>query len=100
MQTKLIMKWNVSTGSESEYSEYIVNEFIPRIQRMGLRDLQFWYTSYGDCEQIQASGIAQTEEQMRKILMSEEWVQLEQRLDDMVTNLSSKVIKATGGFQL
>lgn len=100
MQAKLIMTWNVSTGSESDYSEFIVNDFIPRIQRLGLRDIQFWYTSYGTCEQILASGTTQSEEQMRSIILSEEWAQLTQRLQDLVADLSSKIVPATGGFQI
>lgn len=100
MPVKLIMTWDVNTGSETEYSEYIVNEFIPRLKRLGLRDVQFWYTSYGECEQILASGASTSEKQMRTILLSEEWAQLQQRLQDMVTDFEQKVVPATGGFQL
>ncbi|MCO5191675.1 MAG: hypothetical protein M9918_26230 [Anaerolineae bacterium] len=100
MQSKLIMTWNVSTGSESDYSEFIVNDFIPRIQRLGLGDIQFWYTSYGTCEQILASGTTKSEEQMRSIILSEEWVQLNQRLEDLVTDFNYKIVPAKGGFQI
>jgi hypothetical protein len=100
MHAKLIMTWDVNTGSETEYSEFVVNEFIPRIQRLGLSDIQFWYTSYGTCEQILATGMTRSAEQMRNVLLSEEWVQLEQRLRDMVSDYRSKVVPATGGFQI
>lgn len=94
--TKIIMYWDVLPGSEAEYSEFIVNEFIPRLNRLGIGDLEFWYTGYGEHEQIMASGITPTREQMERILSSEEWESLEDRLTDLSVNLRHKMIKADG----
>lgn len=100
MRVKVLMRWDVKTGMESEYSEFIVNEFIPRAERLGLSDLQFWLTSYGDVEQIQASGVADSAVQMKRIMRSEEWVALESRLQSLVTRFSRKVIEANSAFQI
>jgi hypothetical protein len=98
--TKIIMRWNIRPGAESEYFEFMVNEFIPGFKRLGIADPQVWYTVYGDREQILVSGISETGEQMKYILRSEEWVQLKDRLTDLVDDFSQNVITATGGFQL
>ncbi len=88
-------------GSEAEYSEFIVNEFIPRLNRLGIGDLEFWYTGFGEHEQIMVSGITPTREQMSRILDSDEWDSLEDRLSDLSVNLHHKVIKADGSkFQI
>lgn len=97
---KLLMSWDIIEGKESEYSDFIVHDFIPRCKRLGLMGMQFWYTSFGECEQIQASGKAPTIDQMRTILSSEEWANLVSQLDDYVTEFNMKVIQAADGFQL
>jgi hypothetical protein len=98
--TKIIMRWNIRPGSESEYFEFMVNEFIPGFRRLGIVDPQVWYTVFGDREQILVSGISETDDHMRYLLRSQEWVDLKDRLTDLVDNYSQNVIPATGGFQL
>lgn len=100
MPTKLIMRWDVRKETESEYFEFLVHEFIPGMNRLGIGDIQVWYTAYGECEQKLASGIAQNVEQMRQILGSPDWVKLTERLQTFVDDYSQKMIPATRGFQL
>jgi len=94
--TKIIMYWDVMPGSEAEYSEFIVNEFIPRLNRLGIGDLEFWYTGFGEHEQIMVAGITPTKEQMDHITDSEEWEALTDRLSDLSVNLRQKIVKADG----
>lgn len=98
---KLILRWDIRPETESEYFEFMVSEFIPGSNRLGLTDIQAWYTLYGDCEQILFTGITNSEEDMNRILGSETWDSLQIRLTDLVSNFSRKVIaNATGGFQI
>lgn len=98
---KLILRWDIRPETESEYFEFMVSEFIPGSNRLGLTDIQAWYTLYGDCEQILFTGITPNEEDMNRILGSETWDNLQIRLTDLVNNFSKKVIaNATGGFQI
>lgn len=100
MSVKVMMEWDILEGKESEYYDFVVNEFIPRMQRIGFDDLEFFYTTYGDAAQIQASGVAETLEQAQTILDAEEWEDMTTQLQDMVEGYTEKVIPATGGFQL
>jgi hypothetical protein len=100
MAAKLLMRWDVRPETESEYFEFLVHEFIPGLNKLGISDIQVWYTQYGDCEQKLASGIANTRERMQDALNSQTWEQLNDRLQEFVDNFSQKVIPATGGFQL
>lgn len=98
--TKIILRWNILPGSESEYFEFMVSEFIPGIRRLGVIDPGVWYTAYGNTEQILVTGITETEEQMRYFLNSRDWSRLKKRLNELVDDFKQKVIPATGGFQL
>lgn len=100
MAIKLIMRWDIRSEREAEYSDFVANEFIPRINKLGLVEIQAWYTVYGDCEQILISGVTQTKDQMTYILNSDEWDRLRQRLDELVDDFGVKVVPANAGFQL
>ncbi|GAB4277307.1 MAG: hypothetical protein Kow0080_28190 [Candidatus Promineifilaceae bacterium] len=100
MATKLLMSWNVRPETENEYFEFLVHDFIPGLNRLGITEIQVWYTAFGDCEQKMASGIVPTKEDMAKILKSEEWETLNARLQQFVTDYRHKVINGTRGFQL
>ena len=100
MAAKLIMRWDVRPETESEYFEFLVHEFIPGLNKLGISDIQVWYTQYGECEQKLASGIANTTENMQDALRSTTWRQLNNKLPQFVDNFSQKVIPATGGFQI
>lgn len=94
------MRWNVRPETESEYFEFLVHEFIPGMNRLGISDFQVWYTAYGDCEQKLASGIVPTMEHMSFALNSEDWKSLLDKLTQYVDNFSQKVVPATRGFQI
>lgn len=100
MATKIIMRWDVRPETESEYFEFLVHEFIPGMNRLGITDFQVWYTAYGECEQKLASGIAPSKEHMDFALKNEEWENLHGKLQNFVDNFSQKVIEATRGFQI
>ena len=99
-EAKLLMSWNVEAETDSEYFEFLVHEFIPGLNKLGVLEIQVWYTQYGDCEQKLASGITKTIEEMEKVLKSPEWNRLSEKLESYVTDFNKKVISATHGFQV
>ena len=97
---KLILKWDINPDTESNYFEFMVSEFIPVINRLGISDIQAWYTMYGDCEQILFSGVTKSEDQMNTVLESDAWEEIMDKLDDLVSDFDQKVISnVTNGFQ-
>ena len=100
MSTKLIMNWNIRPETESEYFEFLVHEFIPGINKLGINEIQVWYTAYGECEQKLATGTTPDIAQMQEALDSEEWEKMKGKLNRYVTDLALKVIPANRGFQL
>jgi len=100
MATRLILRWDIQPGVESEYFEFMVSEFIPTLKRLGIVEPGVWYTAYGDTEQILVSGTTETRDHMRFVLARRDWVRLSEKLESLVNNFSQKIIPAKGGFQI
>ncbi len=100
MSTKLVMNWDIRPETESEYFEFLVHEFIPGMNRLGIGEIQVWYTTYGECEQKLATGITPDLEQMQTALGSDDWEKMTEKLNGYVTDWNLKVIPANRGFQM
>ena len=99
MPAKVIMTWDISPEREQEYFEFVIGEFVPGVQRMGLQPVEAWATIYGSHPQIQVGLLATDASSAQRILTSPEWVRLSEQLFGYVKNYSHKVVPARGGFQ-
>ena len=99
MSVKLLMTWDIATEHEQEYFEFVISEFIPGIQRIGLDPIEAWATIYGNYPQIQVAMLAPDLPNAQRILNSVDWNNLRDRLFQFVKNYSFKVVDAKGGFQ-
>lgn len=97
---KLLMSWNIRSGQEEAYFEFIVQEFGPGLMELGIRPTDAWYTQYGDRPQILTGGIAENLENLQVALASDEWISLKQKLFNYVVDYSQKIVYASGGFQV
>lgn len=100
MMMKLLMSWDMKPGKESSYFEFILKEFLPGITKLGIQPTEAWYTVFGDGPQMLTGGVTEDLETMIKVLESEEWHKLKEKLLTFVTNYNHKVVPATGRFQL
>ena len=100
MTVKLLMTWDILPGREQEYFEFVVRDFIPGLQGLGMEPSDAWYTMYGDHPQIMTAAQMDTMPALQNILESQDWDGLTGRLLDFVENFEFKVVEARGGFQL
>ncbi len=99
MSVKILMTWDISPDRDQEYFEFVVGEFVPGVQRLGLQPIEAWATVYGPYPQIQVGLLAETAQRARAVMNSREWVHLQQQLFGYVKNFSFKVVPAKAGFQ-
>jgi len=97
---KLLMRWDIKSGQEQPYFEFVMQEFVPSLMRLGLQPTEAWYTVYGKAPQILTGVVTNDLATMRQILKSDDWQQLRGRLMEYVANFDQKVIPAGGRFQL
>jgi hypothetical protein len=99
MPVKLLMTWDIAPEHEQEYFEFVIGEFIPGVQRLGLEPTEAWATIYGEYPQIMVAMLAPDLPDAQRVLNSVEWGKLREQLFTFVKNYSSKVIPIKGGFQ-
>lgn len=100
---KLLMNWDIKPGRDQDYFEFVIQEWVPSVNRLGIETVAAWYTVYSreNDSQIMAEAIADDIETMRGILTSDEWQDLHTKLLTFVDNYRHKVVRITsGGFQL
>ncbi|HZD55758.1 MAG TPA: hypothetical protein VE136_03490 [Anaerolineales bacterium] len=101
MAVKLLMSWDISPGREQEYFEFVVREFIPGMQRLGLEPTDAWFTMYGeDQPQILTGAQISNKQALERILGSPEWKNLTDQLSNYVEDFSTKIVPARKGFQM
>ena len=59
MAVKLLMTWDMVPGREQEYFEFLVREFVPGMQRLGIQPTEAWYTTYGEAPQMLTGFVAE-----------------------------------------
>jgi len=99
MTVKLLMTWDIAPDHEQDYFEFVVSEFIPGVQRLGLQPSDAWATVWGNGPQIQVSMLADDLAVAQRAMRSDGWGVLLDKLLALVENYSYKVIPARGGFQ-
>jgi hypothetical protein len=99
MTVKVLMTWDISPEHEQEYFEFVIGEWIPGIQRMGLETIEAWATIYGNYPQIQVAMLAPDLPDAQRVLNSTDWANLRSKLFNYVRNYSFKVVESKSGFQ-
>ena len=99
MSVKLLMTWDITPDHEQEYFEFVIGEFVPGIQRLGLEPAEAWATIYGDYPQIQVGVLATDSTAAKRIMASQDWSKLLEKLSAFVSNFKYKIVPARGGFQ-
>jgi hypothetical protein len=97
---KLLLSWDIKPGHDQEYFEFMVREFAPGITKLGLTPTEAWFAVYGECPQILMEGITEDLGIMRKLLASDDWSTLYDKLLTYVDNYQQKIVRASTGFQI
>ncbi len=81
MSVKLLMCWDIKAGLDQDYFEFMVREWLPGVNSLGIQTTWAWYTIYSlnDTPQIMAEAIADDLPTMRSVLKSSDWSDLQER---------------------
>lgn len=98
-QYKLLICYDVKRGMHSVYYRYVVNEFVPALNEMGIYVTQAWHTAYGNYPVRQVEYVVDSIETLNTAFDSEKWQDLENRLKAFTTSYERKIVHYRHGFQ-
>lgn len=96
---RLILQYDIRLDMFDPYYEYIIKEFVPALQSMGLFMVAVWQTTYGSYPARQVDFVTENVETLRDMLGSDRWQALENRLLSYTENYQRKTVRYRSGFQ-
>ncbi len=99
MEVKLLLVYDIKPHREAEYYRYVLGEFLPTLQNMGLIMVEGWHTAYGDYPMRLITFRAEDESVMRKVVHSEEWRSAKERLLKLVRDYEERIVVGRNPFQ-
>ena len=90
---RLLLRYDIHPDAMDTYYEFIMNEFIPALQSMGLYMAGVWHTAYGSYPNRQVEFIGDSREIFREVLQSERWEILENKLQTFTLNYERKLVR-------
>ncbi len=99
METKLILTYDPIPEQREAYFRYVLGEFVPTMEQMGLRMCESWHTAYGAYPLRLQGFTADDNDAMAQILDSRDFKELEERLQKYVINYRRRVVLRKKTFQ-
>lgn len=96
---KLLLTYDPLPERREAYFQYVLGEFVPALEQMGLSLCEAWHTAYGSYPLRLSGFIAINESDIEEILASEDFIELEERLQEFVDNYNRRVVEYRNSFQ-
>ncbi len=96
---KLLMTYDPVPELRESYFDYMMGEFIPRLERLGLTMCESWHTAYGEYPLRLIAFMAPDGRTMDEILTSHAFATLEDGFKAYVSNYRRRTVPGRGWFQ-
>jgi hypothetical protein len=96
---KLLLSFDPVPELQEAYFHYVLGEFVPTLEYLGLRMCEAWHTAYGSYPLRLTGFTAPDRRTMDDILSSEDFLELEEKLQEFVENYKRRVVPMRRNFQ-
>jgi hypothetical protein len=98
-QVKVLLSYNIRPGHENAYRRFVLEEFLPKAQELGLMPTDAWHTAYGNYPNRLLGFVADDADTARTVLQGQEWQGLVHRLEGYAGTFTQRLVRFRGGFQ-
>jgi hypothetical protein len=96
---KLLISYDPIPDRREAYFRYVLGEFVPTLEHLGLKMTEAWHTAYGAYPLRLTGFLCPDREMLDHILASEDFQRLEERLQRYVNNYRRRIVPASNQFQ-
>jgi hypothetical protein len=96
---KLLLTFDPIPGQQEAYLNYVLGEFVPTLEHLGLKMSEAWHTAYGEYPLRLTAFVAQDAATLEQIVASQDFLELERRLQEYVVNYQRRIVPLQRRFQ-
>jgi hypothetical protein len=96
---KLLLTYDPIPERREDYFNYVLGEFVPALEHLGLTMSEAWHTAYGRYPLRLTGFIAADRATLDGVLTSKAFLDLEVRLQDYVCNYHRRIVPLRRRFQ-
>ena len=96
---KLLLTFDPIPGKREAYFHYVLGEFIPTLEHLGLKMCEAWHTAYGSYPLRLTGFLADDRETLERVINSDDFLVMEDKLQEYVVNYVRRVVPMRVGFQ-
>lgn len=96
---KLLLTYDPIPERREDYFNYVLGEFVPALEHLGLTMSEAWHTAYGEYPLRLTGFVASDRATLEGILASTAFRELEVRLMDYVCNYRRRIVPLGRRFQ-
>jgi hypothetical protein len=96
MTVLFTQNWDVRPGRFDDYSDFIMQEYNPTIEKIGIKLLGGYYVAVGEGPRIVAVGTVEEQDYLRKILSTDEYRLIASKLMHYVCRYSGRLWVSSG----
>ena len=96
MPVKFNQYWTVDFSKTKEYEQFIINEYIPSINKLGIHIVAGWGVLIGGYSENILEGISNSLELLENALRSTNYRELNDELQNYLKKYKTKVLVSTG----
>ena len=95
----MLLTYNIPPDGQENYMRFVLNEFIPTLQSIGLANVGVWHTAWGAYPIRLLVFIAENASGMTHAVESDAFAQAEAKLKTLVSEYSRRIVPFDPGFQ-
>lgn len=96
MPVKFNQYWSIDQDKRKEYEKFIIQKYIPTINRLGIHTVAGWSVLIGAYAEIIFEGVSNDLEMIEKALRDAKYKDLKGELHQYIKNYKTKVLVSTG----